>query len=205
MINLEEDKIITAYSFDVNNIYCGSFEYHWAKGTGLAANSTRIKPPEFSEGFIPVFVDVAWEIQQDHRGKEVYSITDQSEIKVDYIGEIKEGFTESKPFSIFDVWNGSDWVDLRSDEDKLAYKRSQYPILKRYQFMRGLFERGYKSSDIEAQIMLIEDEYARELTMIGFKDATNFVRTDPSIDVMRDMLKRTDLEIDEFWERSSKF
>lgn len=87
-----------------------------------------------------------------------------------------------------------------SDEERLQQKRSQYPKLTRYQFMRGMLEYGYKSSDIEAQIMLIEDEYTRELTMIGFKDATNFVRADPSIDVMRDMLKRTDEEIDEFWE-----
>lgn len=97
------------------------------------------------------------------------------------------------------------WEDSRTEEEKLTYKRSQYPKLTRYQFMRGLLEEGYKSSDIEAQIMLIEDEYTRELTMIGFKDATNFVRTDPSIDVMRDMLKRTDLEIDEFWEQCSLF
>lgn len=205
MINLENDKIITVYSFDVNNIYCGSFEYHWATGTGLAANSTLINPPEFSEGFIPVFVDVAWEIQQDHRGKAVYSITDQSEIKVDYVGNIKEGFTELKPNSIFEEWNGTDWVDPRTEEEKLAYKRSQYPKLTRYQFMRGILEYGYKSSDIEAQIMLVEHEYTRELTMIGFKDATNFVRTDPSIDVMRDMLKRTDEEIDEFWEQCLLF
>lgn len=92
------------------------------------------------------------------------------------------------------------WEDSRTEEEKLAYKRSQYPKLKRYQFMRGMLEYGYKLSDIEAQIMLIKDEYTRELTMIGFKDATNFVRTDPSIDIMRDMLKRTDLEIDEFWD-----
>ena len=87
-----------------------------------------------------------------------------------------------------------------TDAEKLAYKRSQYPKLTRYQFMRGLLEMGFKSSDIEAQILLIEDEFTRELTMIGFKDATNFVRTEPSIDVMRDILRKTDLEIDEFWE-----
>lgn len=92
-----------------------------------------------------------------------------------------------------------------TEQEQLELKRSQYPKLTRYQFMRGMLEYGYKSSDIEAQIMLIEHEYTRELTMIGFKEATNFVRTDPSIDVMRDMLKRTDLEIDEFWERSSSF
>ena len=107
------------------------------------------------------------------------------------------------------VWNREQeegyWEDSRTEEEKLAYKRSQYPKLTRYQFMRGMLEHGYKSADIEAQIMLIEDEYTRELTMIGFKDATNFVRTDPSIDVMRDMLGKTDLEIDEFWEQCLLF
>ncbi len=205
MINSENDKIITVYSFDVNNIYCGSFEYHWATGTGLAANSTITKPPEFSDGFIPVFIDGDWEIQQDHRGKKVYSTTDQSEIKVDYIGEIKEGFTELKPASIFDTWNGSDWIDPRTEDERLAYKRSQYPKLTRYQFMRGMLENGYKSSDIEAEILLIEDEYTRELTMLGFKDAGYFERNNPSIGVMRDILGKTDLEIDEFWENAINY
>ncbi len=115
---------------------------------------------------------------------------------------------ETKPESIFHtLWDEDNavWIDPRTEEEKLTYKRSQYPELTRYQFMRGMLEYGYKSSDIEAQIMLIEDEYTRELTMIGFKDATNFVRTDPSIDVMRDMLGKTDLEIDEFWELCSLF
>jgi hypothetical protein len=40
---------------------------------------------------------------------------------------------------------------------------------------------GFKSSDIEAQILLIEDEFTRELTMIGFKDATNFVVQTPAL------------------------
>ena len=102
--------------------------------------------------------------------------------------------------SEFHEWSGTEWLDPRTEEEKLAYKRSQYPKLTRYQFMRGLLEMGFKSSDIEAQILLIEDEFTRELTMIGFKDATNFVRTDISIDVMRDILGKTDLEIDEFWE-----
>lgn len=110
-----------------------------------------------------------------------------------------------RPTVFHTEWNGIAWVDSRTEEEKLAYKRSQYPKLKRYQFMRGLLEMGFKSSDIEAQIMLIEDEYTRELTMIGFKDASDFVRTDPSIEVMRDMLKRTDLEIDEFWELCTGF
>ena len=108
-------------------------------------------------------------------------------------------YSDPRP-SQFHEWDGTDWIDPRTEEEKLAYKRSQYPKLTRYQFMRGLLEMGFKSLDIEAQILLIEDEFTRELTMIGFKDATNFVRTDPSIDVMRDLLGKTDEEIDEFWE-----
>lgn len=100
----------------------------------------------------------------------------------------------------FHVLKGKDWIDPRTEEEKLAYKRSQYPKLTRYQFMRGLLEEGFKSSEIEAQILLIEDEYARELIMLGFKEATNFDRTDQSIVVMRDILKKTDKEVDEFWE-----
>ncbi|MFC6053876.1 hypothetical protein A6M14_09670 [Acinetobacter sp. Ac_877] len=108
-------------------------------------------------------------------------------------------FRPPKP-SQFHEWNGIDWMDPRSEEEKIAYKRSQYPKLKRYQFMRGMLENGYKSSDIEAQILRIEDEYTRDLTMLGFKDAGYFDRNDQSIGVVRDILGKTDLEIDEFWE-----
>lgn len=97
-------------------------------------------------------------------------------------------------------WDGENWIDARTEEEKLAFKRSQYPKLTRYQFMRGLLEMGFKSSDIEAQILLIEDEFTRELTMIGFKDATNFVRTDESILAMQSVLNLTDERVDQMWE-----
>ena len=114
---------------------------------------------------------------------------------------------ETNPHTDYHVWDEEllEWIDSRRSEQIAEYKRSQYPKLTRYQFMRGLLEMGFKSSDIEAQILLIEDEYTRELTMIGFKDAGYFVRTDPSIGVMRDILGKTDLEIDEFWENAINY
>lgn len=111
-------------------------------------------------------------------------------------------YSAPKP-SEFHEWINGGWIDPRTDEEKLAYKRSQYPKLKRYQFMRGMLEYGYKASDIEAKIMQIKDEYTRELTLLGFKDAGYFDRNDQSIGVMRDMLDKTDLEIDKFWEFAS--
>ena len=108
-------------------------------------------------------------------------------------------YSEQKP-SAFHTWNGTEWIDVRTEEEKLVHKRSQYPKLTRYQFMRGMLEYGCKSSDIEAQIMLIEDEYTRELTMIGFKDAGNFVRTDSGVLEMQSVLGLSDEKVDELWE-----
>ena len=124
---------------------------------------------------------------------------DLSEYRVMTEAEVLKHETP-RPTVFHTEWNGIAWVDSLTEEEKLAFKRSQYPKLTRYQFMRGMLEMGFKSSDIEAQIMLIEDEYTRELTMLGFKDAGYFERNDSSIGVMRDMLNKTDLEIDEFWE-----
>lgn len=101
-------------------------------------------------------------------------------------------------------WNGENWIDLRTEEEKLAYKRSQYPKLTRYQFKRCLLEKGYKSSDIEARIQTIEDEIIRELTLLGFKDATNFVRTDSSVLEMQSVLGLSDEKVDELWEYALK-
>lgn len=100
----------------------------------------------------------------------------------------------------FHEWNGLDWIDLRTDEQKLLYRRSQYPSLTRYQFLRCLLENGFKSTNIEAQIQTIEDEFSRELTLIGFKEATNFVRTDESILAMQSVLNLTDERVDQMWE-----
>ena len=109
-----------------------------------------------------------------------------------------------KPSNHHTEWDGKSWVDVRPDDEKLEYTRSQYPSLTRYQFMRGMLEYGYKSSDIEAQIMRIEDEYTRELTLLGFREATNFVRTDSSVLEMQSVLGLSDEKVDELWEYALK-
>ena len=108
-------------------------------------------------------------------------------------------YSDPKP-SQFHKWNGSYWIDPRSEEEKLAYKRSQYPSLTRYQFLRCLLENGYKSEVIETQILTIENEFTRELMLLGFKEATNFVRTDESVIAMQSILNLNDEKVDAMWE-----
>ena len=104
-----------------------------------------------------------------------------------------------KPTKFHTEWNGTEWIDIRTEEEKLAYKRSQYPSLTRYQFLRCLLENGYKSEVIETQILTIENEFTRELTLLGFKEATNFVRTDESVIAMQSILNLNDEKVDAMW------
>ena len=105
-----------------------------------------------------------------------------------------------KPTKFHTEWNGTEWIDIHTEEEKLAYKRSQYPSLTRYQFLRCLLENGYKSEVIETQILTIENEFTRELTLLGFKEATNFVRTDESVIAMQSILNLNDEKVDAMWE-----
>jgi hypothetical protein len=96
-------------------------------------------------------------------------------------------------------WNGSSWVDNRTAEEKEAERLKQFTPLTRYQFFRALLEHGYKSADIEARIQTIEDEYQRELVLLGWQSATNFVRTDESVLLMQNMLGWTDAQVEQMW------
>lgn len=112
---------------------------------------------------------------------------------------------ETQPSSTFHTkWNGKEWIDERTESEVLEHKRSIMPSLTRYQFKRCLLENGFKSSDIKAKILTIEDEMLRELTLLGFQESDRFVRTDDSVLAMQEILGLTPERIDELWEYGLK-
>ena len=198
----EKDQTITLYSFAADSKeYCGSFEYFWAIGTGLAANSTQLQPLEAKQGFTVIYDEesASWLYIEDHRGTKVYSTSTQQESEIDYLGAIQEGFTTNKPTSIFETWTGETWADQRTAEELEAERLKQFTPLTRYQFFRALLENGYKSADIEAQINTITDEYQRELVLLGWQSANNFIRTDESVLLMQNMLAWSDEQVEQMW------
>ena len=90
--------------------------------------------------------------------------------------------------------------DYLTDEEKRDLYRNNLKPLTRYQFKRCLLENGFKSEDIESKILLIEDEMERELALLGFREATNFIRSDSSIIAVQAVLGIADENIDELWE-----
>lgn len=85
----------------------------------LSHNQTYTPPPELSSGELAAMVAGSWVLKKDYRGSTVYSVEDKSTFVVDYIGEIKEGFTLTAPGD-FDWWNGSEWVADESLEKDYA-------------------------------------------------------------------------------------
>jgi len=79
------------------------------EGVSMPGNCTAIDPGEEEAGTAFVFTGSAWSKQTDNRGKTVYSTADGSAHLVDYIGEIRAGYTSTAPETPYDKWNGSNW------------------------------------------------------------------------------------------------
>lgn len=191
----EETKIVRLYSFDSLGIYCGNFDYKWEVGTGLAANSTLVAPPDFQEGFVSVWSDEEWQQKEDHREKTVYSTLDQSESKVDYIGPIKKGFTELKPNSIFEKWKVVEWVDDRTKEEIAAHDRSLLPKISKRQFALYIYDHQMYDQVMQA----IE---ANPRFKIEYDSVSDIERLSPTVAEMTSLLGWTEDQVDQMWEQA---
>lgn len=203
----EKEQLIIAYSYDSDcKRLIGSFEYLWAEGTGLAANSTDIQPPTFKNGKIPTFDEDAqkWNLVDDNRRKTVYSTVNQSKSTIDYVGKIKDGFTLLEPTSTYDTWTGKAWADQRTDEEKEAERLKQFTTLNRLQFKLVLHENDLLQS-IEDAIESIEDPKMKMKIQIQYSEADKFERTSESVQYMLQLMNLTSDEADKLWLQAMTF
>lgn len=191
----DKDQTITLYSFNADTKeYCGEFEYFWATGTGLAANSTQIKIPAKKDGFAIIFDEQnqQWKYLEDHRGTKVYSTEDQKESDVDYLGKIKDGFTIVAPTSTFETWTGFEWLDQRTVEEIAAYNRSLLPKLSKRQFSLYLYDHQMYDQVMQA----IE---ANLRFKIEYDTVSDIERLSPTVTEMSKLLNWTDEQVDAMW------
>ncbi|QLZ40623.1 tail fiber assembly protein [Citrobacter sp. RHBSTW-00127] len=97
------------YDADTNE-YTGWSDEYINIGVSMPGNSTDIDPGDESTVEVAVFSNDGWEWKADHRGNTVYSTEDGTSSVVDYIGNIKEGFTTIAPGTKYDKWDGEKWV-----------------------------------------------------------------------------------------------
>lgn len=105
--------------------YTGWSDDYIHEGVSMPGNSTDIDPGDEIPGKVSVFTGGAWIQQEDHRGTVVYSTADGLESIVDYIGEIKPGFTQLMPATRFDKWDGEKWVTDTEAQHGAAVKAAE--------------------------------------------------------------------------------
>jgi hypothetical protein len=102
--------VIRVYSFSPDtHEYIGYADEYLSTGIGLPANSTSVPPGDVPDQSVAIYENGAWNVLPDIRGKTAYSIEDRRAVIIDYVGELRPGFTLAMPGQ-FDTWDGSAWV-----------------------------------------------------------------------------------------------
>lgn len=121
--------MINYYFDNENELKPYAFQAEANEGSFAPDNASRIEP-EFKEGYYPCFKFGKWVLIEDHRGKTSYNIETKEKAIIDYIGEIKDGFTLLEPLE-FSKWNGKEWIidDILKNEAVIEYNQSTKEIL----------------------------------------------------------------------------
>ena len=113
------------YFDEFTSEYAGWSDEYIHEGVSMPGYSTDIDPGDEIPGKVAVFTGGAWIQQEDHRGTVVYSTVDGLESVVDYIGEIKPGFTQLTPVTRFDKWDGGMWVTDTDEKHSAAVDEAE--------------------------------------------------------------------------------
>ena len=196
----EKDQIVTLYTYNPQTKeYSGEYEYFWARGLGIAANSTTTPPPALQDNEVAIFENDVWVVLQDNRGTVVYNKDDQQQSVIDYIGSIKDGFTTISPSSQYDTWCVDKWEDRRTEEQKYSIYLNSLKPLTRRQFKLALLENNLLTT-IDTAISNISDPILKARIEIEYTEATEFVRTSDSVKYMLSILELTEEQANLMWE-----
>ncbi|AKA37443.1 tail fiber assembly protein [Yersinia ruckeri] len=105
--------------------YLSSAEEYLAEGVGIPANAYLDKPLKAKKGFAVCRSadNSQWEYLPDHRGEIRYSTVTGMAMTVNNIGDYPMDTTDLAPITVFDKWNGTQWL---ADTDQQAAVARRY-------------------------------------------------------------------------------
>ena len=161
--------------------------------------TTSIKPKAQKVGLIQCFNETSqkWEYVEENRGKTIYSKTTKEELKVDYLGKIKDEHTLLIPKQ-FDKWDeiSKNWIE--DIELKKEYEKSLIPKTitlrqaRLYLLSIGLLD-DLENIISQNRAYQIEWEYANQIE-----------RESPLVTILGQVLNLDDTAIDDMFMEASK-
>lgn len=160
--------------------YTGWSDEYIHIGVSIPGMSTDIDPGDEVAGEVAVFKNGGWNREADHRGEVVYSTADGMAFMVDYIGDIKDGFTTDAPATPYDKWDGTKWVTDAEDNhaaDVEAAEQQKTALLLEASETISLWQ-------TELQLGIISDEgKASLIAWIGYIKAVKATDTSTAPDI----------------------
>ena len=157
------------YKYDITTKeFLQELEINEAYGTNLPFTTT-VEQLAKKDGFAVCFNGTKWEYVEDNRDKTVYVKDTKEELKVDYLGKIKDEHTFLVP-NQFDEWDYSQnkWVEdeAESEKDRIQQIESKcnqsiediYPIYKQINITNLLTP--YTEEDRETMKAFIDSKRA---------------------------------------------
>jgi|GEM_PF-75771 len=121
-----EEGFVLVYKCDhISREYTGATYEFRSVGVGIPLDSYLDKPNPPNNECAIVRSENGWEYLPDFRGQDVYDVQDQRTQTVDYIGNIKEGFTLHAPSSEFDEFDGKKWIFSAQKQQEFLVREAQ--------------------------------------------------------------------------------
>ncbi|OCF91711.1 hypothetical protein A9G17_00550 [Gilliamella sp. wkB7] len=148
-------------------------------GVGLPANAYLEAPQSVKDNQAIIHDGQQWTYPKDLRGTKIYSIETGGETILQEVGEIPDGFTELKPTSEFDSWDGKKWQFDKNKQHQ--YEVNQASIKKNQLLAEAASQLSYLQDAVDSQIaseqetqLLIEwKKYRVQVNRIDIEQAPN--------------------------------
>ena len=141
---------VVVYNVDAKGEFLQATYQYLPIGVGLPANAYLEAPQSVKDNQAIIHNGQQWTYPKDLRGTRIYSIETGGETILQEVGEIPDGFTELKPTSEFDSWDGKKWQFDKNKQHQ--YEVNQASIKKNQLLSEAASQLSYLQDAIDSQI-----------------------------------------------------
>ena len=141
---------VVVYNVDAKGEFLQATYQYLPIGVGLPANAYLEAPQSVKDNQAIIHNGQQWTYPKDLRGTKIYSIETGGETILQEVGEIPDGFTELKPTSEFDSWDGKKW---QFDKNKQHQYEVNQALTKKNQLLaEATTQISYLQDAVDSQI-----------------------------------------------------
>ena len=141
---------VVVYNVDAKGEFLQATYQYLPIGVGLPANAYLEAPQSVKDNQAIIHNGQQWTYPKDLRGTKIYSIETGGETILQEVGEIPDGFTELKPTSEFDSWDGEKWQFDKNKQHQ--YEVNQASIKKNQLLEKAASQLSYLQDAVDSQI-----------------------------------------------------